>query len=265
MKHLVERVGVLVVALALTYRHVSDSGILQRHGNVREIKADEAYALYEVGNALYRLVKHVIYRLERVSHAELCVGYLLDSLVRDNDEGVNVLSHLCNALESLVHLSLTFKRERLGDNANSQLAHFLRDGSNYRSRARTGAAAHSGSDKHHGLALHYVLEIVAVLLRRILTYRRVIASALTSGALLADLNTAHSASVFGAERLDISVGNNVVNSGHIPLDHVADCVSAAAADADDHYFGLVLEIVVHHELIIVCIYFKCHVFFPPNF
>ena len=71
MKHLVERVGVLVVALALTYRHVSDSGILQRHGNVREIKADEAYALYEVGNALYRLVKHVIYRLERVSHAAL--------------------------------------------------------------------------------------------------------------------------------------------------------------------------------------------------
>lgn len=52
-------------------------------------KADEAYALYEVGNALYRLVKHVIYRLERVSPAELCVGYLLDSLVRDNNEGVN--------------------------------------------------------------------------------------------------------------------------------------------------------------------------------
>lgn len=49
------------------------------------------------------------------------------------------MQHFCDTLESLVHLRLTLECERLGDNADRELAQLLGDIRNHWSRAGSGA------------------------------------------------------------------------------------------------------------------------------
>ena len=134
------------------------------------------------------------------------------------------------------HLSLlgalaALERERPGDDADRQRAQLARDLGDDRRGAGPGAAALAGRDEDHVRALERVLQLVAALLRRCLAHGGVGPGAEALGALRADLEL--HVGVGHQERLGVRVDRDELAAGQPGLDHAADGVGAATADADD--------------------------------
>ena len=213
--------------------------VLHDRGDVREVQVDEARHGDQLGDIGNRLTEHAVRDFERVLKGDLLLGYVLEALVRDDDQRVNVLVELVDAAQRLLEALLALERERTGDNADRQDAHLAGDLRHDRSRARAGAAAHAGGDEYHVGVLQRRSDLVLALLRCLAADLRVCARALALGQLFADLDLG--AGLREIQRLHIRVDRNKFNALHAALDHAVDRIAAAAADADDFDINYIIQ------------------------
>ena len=64
-----------------------------------------------------------------------------------------MLAHFLHAVQRLVNLPVSFKKERNGDNTYGEDIHIFGCLGNDRSRTGSGTSSHSGSDKYHFTAV----------------------------------------------------------------------------------------------------------------
>ena len=122
--------------------------------------------------------------------------------------------------------------ERPRHDADGQRADLLLgDLGDHGRRAGAGAAALAGRDEDHVGALEHLLDLVARLGRRAEAHLRVRAGAEALGQLGADVQL--DVGVAHRERLGVGVGGDELDAAQAGVDHPADGVGAAAADADD--------------------------------
>ena len=122
--------------------------------------------------------------------------------------------------------------ERARDDADGQRADLvLGDLRDHRRRAGARAAALARGHEHHVRALQRLLDVVARLRRGGEADVRVGARAEALGGLVADVQL--DVGVAHRERLGVGVGRDELDAAQAGVDHAADRVGAAAADAHD--------------------------------
>ena len=77
-------------------------GVLHDGADVSEVEVDQTRNGNEVGNALDALAKRIVGNAERIERRSLLVDDLEQTVVRDNDEGVDLLGKQIAALLSLI-------------------------------------------------------------------------------------------------------------------------------------------------------------------
>src|SRR6185312_4756183 len=107
-------------------------------------------------------------------------------LVRDDDQGVDVVAQFLDPLERLLHASFALELELFGDRADGKRADLLLgDLGDDRGRAGAGAASLARGDEDHVGALQRLLDLVPGLGRRSRADLRVAAGAEPTSELLA--------------------------------------------------------------------------------
>ena len=212
--------------------HHSGTSILHDRANVCKVKVDEARDGDEVGNALDALTKRVISDAERIEHGRFLVDNLEKTVVRDDDERVNVLRKKIDALLGLVATSATLERERLRDDTDGQRADFLTsDLGNDGRRARARAAAFTSGDEDHVGLGQSLADLVAGLFGCLRAHFGVGTSAEATGKILADMNGL--VRIGHKKRLTIGVDGDELDALHTSLDHAVNGIRTATANADD--------------------------------
>src|SRR4029079_8482324 len=108
-------------------------------------------------------------------------------LVRNDDQRVDLVAELLDAVEGLLHALGALELERLGDDADRQRADLLlRDLGDDGSGAGSGAAALAGAHEDQAAALQRLLDVVAALRRGACSDLGLPAGAEAAGELLAD-------------------------------------------------------------------------------
>ena len=102
--------------------------------------------------------------LNALSIDVLLVGHGEQPVVRDDDERVDLLAHLLDAVLGLHRAAAALEAERAGDDADGERAGGLGDLGDDRARAGAGAATLAEGDEHHVGALEHLLDLVAVVL-----------------------------------------------------------------------------------------------------
>ncbi len=118
----------------------------------------------EVGDALDTLEQHLVARLEHVEHRGLLVGHGEETVVRDDDQRVDLLTHLLDAVLGLHRAAPSLEAERPGDDADGERAGRLGDLGHDRTRTGAGPAALAQGDEHHVGAAEHLFDLVAVIL-----------------------------------------------------------------------------------------------------
>ena len=155
----------------------------------------------------------------------------MQPVVRDDDEGVDLLLEALDALLGLHRAATTLEGERAGDDADGEGAEALGHLGDDRRAAGAGAAALAGGDEDHVGALEHLLDLLAVLLGGLATDLGVAAGAEAAGELAADVEL--HVGVAHQQRLRVGVDGDELDALQAGVDHAVDGVDAAAADADD--------------------------------
>ena len=226
--------------------------VLHHRGNVCKVKVDEARHSDQLRNVCNRLTEHAVRDFKRVLKGDLLFRYVLEALVRDDNQRVDILIQLVDAAQCLFQTLLTLKRERTGDNADSQNAHLTGDLRHDRSRARTRTAAHTSGDEYHVRIGQRCGNLLLALFGCLAADLRVRTRALPLGQLFTDLDLG--AGLRKVQRLHIRVDRNELHALHAAFDHAVNRVAAATAYAD--YFNVYHTIQALFKLKTHC----CH---PP--
>ena len=155
--------------------------------------------------------------------------------VQHHDQGVDIGLQLGQAVVGVGHATTAFKLEWLGDHADGQNAHLACDAGNHRCGASAGASSHTRRDEQHVRAFDGGANIVDRHFSRFTTFVRLAAGTQTTGA---ELNAF--VRVAANQGLRVRVGTDEFHALHTTTNHVAHCVAATAANADD--FDLCAEV-----------------------
>ena len=184
------------------------------------------------------------------------VFHLFQSVVRNDDQGVDVFRKFGNAFFRLLHSSLTFKAEGFGYDTDGQNAEFPCRFRNDGSRTGAGAAAHTGGNEDHVRTGHELFYAFDGFFRASFTDLGVGTCALTFGDLLADDEFFSRAG--GVQHLAVRVDGDKLDAADIGRDHAVDRVVSAAADTDDFYINAIFKyrfkIKFHFRILRECLY-----------
>ena len=220
-----------VRTLGLAGAHHRLAHLAHHRADVGEVEVDQAGHDHEIGDAAHAHVQHVVGHLEGVGEGRLLVGDLEQVLVGNDDQRVDHLLQLGDALLGRLHAAAALEVERLGDDADGEDALLARRRGDHGRRTGAGAAAHAGGDEHHVGAVEQLQDLGQRFL----------------GGLAADLGPRARAQALGdgdaeldapvgerlAERLRVGVGDDELHAFQRGADHVVDGVSARATDTDD--------------------------------
>ena len=152
-------------------------------------------------------------------------------VVRDDDEGVDLVAQRRRCRLGLVGPAAALEGERAGDDADGQRAERAGDAGDDGRAAGAGAAALAGGDEDHVGALEDLLDLLRVVLGGLPADLGVGAGAEAAGELAADVEL--DVGVAHQQRLRVGVDGDELDALEADLDHPVDGVDAAAADADD--------------------------------
>ena len=200
--------------------------------HVGEVEVDQAGDRDQVGDPLDALAQHVVGLLEGVEHRGAPLDHREQLLVGDHDQRVHDLAQLLDALVGRARALGALELERARHHADGQRADLvLGDLRDHGRRAGAGSAALARGDEHHVGALQRLLDVVARLRRGGEPDLGVGAGAEAVRGDVADVEL--DVGVAHGERLRVGVGGDELHAAQPRVDHAADRVGAAAADADD--------------------------------
>ena len=185
----------------------------------------------QVGDALDTGEQHLVGRLEGVQHADLPVGDRQQPVVRDHDEGVDLVAQRLDAGLGLHCPALALEAERPGHYAYGQRAQGAGDVGHHRRAAGARAAALTGGDEDHVGALEDLFDLLTVVLGGLAPDFGVRSRAEAAGELAADVE--FDVGVTHQQRLGVGVDGDELDALESLFDHPVDGVDSAAADSDD--------------------------------
>ncbi len=232
--------GVLTGGLADA--HECGAGVAHDGLDVREVEVNHARHRDEIRDALDALAQDIIGDAERLHDGGALVDDLEQAVVRDRDDGIDVLLERRDAGLGAFAAQRALERERLRDDADGERADLpcaLRDDGR---RARARAAAHAGRDEYHVGAAQGLDDVVAALLGGLLADLRARAGAEAARELFTDLHALRRHRM--EEGLGIRIDGDELHALHAKGDHAVDGVAAAAAHTDDFDFCELIEYVI---------------------
>ncbi len=116
--------------------------------HVCKVHIDKTVDSDDLGNTFGRDRQYIICLGECFRDLQIAVHFP-DLFIVDDQQGIDVILHFGNPVQSLCDPSRTFIFERDGDNTNSQDAHILRSLCNNGGGSCAGTSAHAGCYKHH--------------------------------------------------------------------------------------------------------------------
>ena len=221
----------LVLAGGTANAHMRETRALHNGSHVGKVKVDEAGVLDKLGDAAHGFDQDVVRNLKGVRKRDLLGAGVFETVVGDDEETVHTSHQLADALLRLQRAAAALPRKRARHNADGEDAGVLRSLSHDRSRARAGAAAHTGGEKHHIGTFERLGDSVAALLGGALADVGIGARALAMRQLLADLDGLLRAG--NGESLLIGIDRDELHALRITGRHAVDNIVAGAADADD--------------------------------
>jgi hypothetical protein len=211
--------------------HQRRAGVAHDRPYVCEVEVDEPGHGDEIGDSLDALAKDVVDHPERVRHRRRLLDHLQQAVVLDDDEGVDALAQRLDSLLGLIRTQPAFEDERARDHAYCEGVELPSDFGHDRSATRASSPALARGDEDHVRALEGFLQFVPALGRGFQADARVGARAEAAGRLRSDVDL--HVRVRHQQGLRVGVDRDELDARHPGLDHAADCVRAAAADADD--------------------------------
>ena len=118
-------------------------------GHVGKVEVYVTGAIDQAGNGLYTAKQNFVSNFECVEKGNTSLGYLLQSLVRNDNQGVDAGCQLGNSFFRLQHTPASFKSKRLGNDTDGENTHLFREFGDNRCSASACATAHTGRDKYH--------------------------------------------------------------------------------------------------------------------
>ena len=209
--------------------HERRTGVAHDHLHVGEVGVDQPGRRDEVGDALHTLEEDLVGHLERVEHRRLVVRHGDEPVVRDDDEGVDLLLETDDPLLGLDRAAPSLEGEGSGDHADGEGAEALGDLRHHGGATSAGATPLTRRDEDHVGALEHLLDLFPVLLGGLLADLGVRPGAEATGELTADVEL--HVGVAHEQRLGIRVDGDELDALEPRVDHSVDGVDATATDA----------------------------------
>ena len=211
--------------------HQSRTCTLHDGLNVSEVKVDQAGGGDQVGNALHTGEQNLVSGLECVQHGDVTIRNRQQSVVRNNDQGINLIAQSRDTGLSLVGAATAFEGEGAGHHTNGQSAEGAGNTCHDGCATGTGATALTCGHKDHVCALEDFLNFLRVILGCLTANLGVCARAKTAGQLTTNVQL--NVCIGHQQSLSVSVDSNELNAAQTNLNHAVDCVDATAADTND--------------------------------
>jgi hypothetical protein len=203
----------------------------------------------DLGYPLYALVQHLVGHLQRLLERHLLVDDRQQPIVRDHDQGVDLVVQLGDRLVGDPLPLGALPCERARHDPDRQRPDLLGDLRDHRRGARAGAAAHAGGDEHHVGVFEGVVQLVAGLLGRLHPLLWVAAGAKPLGELVAHVQLA--VGVGSDQRLRVGVHGDELDAADLRADHACDGVGAASTHTDDLDSGERLRLGQRHHMFMI--------------
>ena len=220
--------------------------------DVVEIDMDVRIGRNQIRDALHAGQQCRVGGLERIDDANGAVGKFEQSIVRNNDQRIDLLTQILDAKRGGSRTLRTFKAERTSHHGDSQGTLLVCGASHNRAGACTGATTFTTGDEHHVRSLECFFDIRLMVLRSLGALLRIGTCAeTTAGSIIQrDLDIC----VGTQQILRICIDRNEFNALKTFSNHAIDGVAAGSTDTDDLDIGLVVEIVslgnlAHHSLL----------------
>jgi hypothetical protein len=213
--------------------------------NVGEVEIDEAGDRDQIRDALDALPQHVVRHPEGLHHGGALLHDLEQTVVRDDDERVDLFAQVLDAGLSLLRAPTTFEAERARDDSDGERAELVRDLADDRRSAGACAASLARGDEDHVRALESLLDLVPTLAGGLLADLRVRTRAETATRACADVEL--QVGLRHEQRLCVRVDGDELTAAKAGLDHPVDGIRAAAADSDNLDHGQVRAGLVSHD------------------
>ena len=223
----------LVVSLACTDTHVSHTAALHDCSDICKVYVYETVLGDEVGDSLNTLSENVICHCKCLEHRCVLFARVDQLVIRDDDQRVNKVAEILDALCSAVPALLALECERLCDYSYCKSSAVHRCLCDDRSCSCTCAAAHSGSNEYHVGILDVSDHFVDRFLGSLLTYLRVSSCSAASRDLFAELDLY--LSLTSRKSLPVCIDANECHALQSGINHAVDGIASAAADSD--YFN----------------------------
>ena len=220
-----------ILAGGRTDTHEGRTGVLHDRLDVVEVHVDEAGGGDQFGDALDTREEHLVGSTESVEHGDVRVRDLQETIVRDDDQGVDLFAQGRHAALSLSRTTVALEREGTGHNADRQSASIAGDLGDNGGGTGTGATSLTGGHEHHVRTLERGGDLVDVILRSLTTDGRIRAGAQAVRQFATDVELG--LGIGHEQSLRVSVDGNELNALEADLDHSVHGVNSAAADADD--------------------------------
>ena len=225
--------------------HVGLARVAHDGGNVGKVEVDDDILAVadELGDGADGLLQHVVGDAEGVGEGDLLVGDELQTVVRDDDHGVDLIGEVGDTGLGLLHAVGAFEAEGLRHDGDGQDARVMRDLRDDGRCAGAGAAAHAGGDEDHIGALEHLGDESLGFLSGFLADVGLGACAHAAGQLFADLDLVLALGLFKV--LLIRIDCDKFNALDIGRDHAVDNIVAGAADTNDFDLDYLICCICH--------------------
>ncbi len=168
-------------------------------------------------------------RLEGIENADRSVADRQQSVVRNHDEGVDLVAQLVDTGVGLLRAATSFEPEGSGDHTDRQRADGAGDLSDDRCATGSGSAAFAGRDEDHVGTLEHLFDLGAVVFSSAAADLWVSTGAEAAGELTTDVEL--DVGVAHQQCLRVGVDGDELDPFEADLDHPVDGVDATTTDA----------------------------------
>src|SRR6056297_2623289 len=240
-----------LVPARLADAHQRRTGVGQHHLDVGEVGVDQAWRGDQPGYPRDTLEQDLVGHLEGVQHTGLVVGDGEQTIVRDDDQGVDLLLELLHAVVGLHRSASSLERERPCDHTDGERPGLPGDLGDDRRRPGARTAALAGGDEHHVGTAHHLLDLFVVGLGRGTTDLGITAGAEPAREIATDVEL--DIGVTHQQRLRVGVHRGELDALQTGVDHPVDGIHAATSNSDDLDHGeIVLRSADHQRVLQVC-------------
>jgi hypothetical protein len=218
-----------VLAFCATGAHHRLAHALHHRTHVGEIEVHMVVARDDFEDSPRRFIEDVVRDAERLGHGRARGHNLKQTLVRNDDEGVDRILQRLDAGLGLLGPDRPLEVEGFGDDADGQGALVPGNVGDDRSGAGTGAATHPCGHKNHVGPCKGQRDVFPVFLGSLAAAFRITSGTEPLRELGPDLHRVVCGGIL--ESLQVSVDREEFDTGKPGFDHSTDCVAAGSSDS----------------------------------